>query len=590
VHAGQSPVSGSAVALYQVGSGSSAAALGSATSDANGRFTLSGYACPTPTTQIYLIARGGNPGLGSGTNNSALHELLALGDCGSSPASVNIDELTTVAAAYALQVFTDPANPDNVRASAGNALGLGSAMRTANRLADAVSGHSGTAFSATGCGAASTVNCDPQQRLATLANSLVACSGASSSPLCSELLACATPGATFGGGTCTAGPSAARPADSLQAVLAIARNAGTVSMAGIYDVATRNAVFAPALAAAPNDWTLALNFTNVGLSSPTALSLDAAGNVWVANYNDRVVKLAPDGSALSPPGGYTGGRLHESFGLAIDAANHVWVANEESPGVNSGSGTITELAADGTILSGASGYSGGGLDFPQSVDIDSSGNVWITNAGNASITELSSAGVPLSPATGYTGGGVSYPVKLAFDLAGDVWVANQAADAVSKLGPSGDALSPAGGYTGGGLDVPQGVAVDAHGNAWVSNYYGNSITALSSSGAPLSATAYGGGGLMRPGDVEIDGAGRIWVADYLGNAVSELQGADDTSPGTPLSPAAGFSAGNLLQPFALAIDASGNVWVSNFGNASVTELIGAAAPVGMPRIGVPVSP
>jgi streptogramin lyase len=590
VHGGQFPVSGSSVTLYAAGSGNAAATvLGTATTDGDGNWNIDSFTCPAASTPAYVTASGGNPGLSGTVDNGALFLVAALGPCGNvATAGININELSTAAAAYALAAFADTANPASIH---GYTTGLANAMGVAALLAG-TAGNDGPdlSYSAATCGASGApANCGAELSLNTLGNVLASCvnTSAASSSECAALFACAASGATYSGGSCSGGATGA--ADTWQAALAIARNPGTVPAAGVYSLGGENVVFSPTLSAAPNDWTLALTFSGVSLSEPTTVALDASGNAWIANYNDRVVELAPNGTALSPDGGYTGGGLEESFGLAIDASGNVWVANEQSASVNSGDGTITELSPSGSVLSG-DGYGGGGLDFPQAIAIDGSGNVWAVNAANSSVTEISDTGTALSPDGGYTGGGLSYPVQLAFDPSGNLWVANQAQNAVSELGSAGGVLSPTAGYTGGGLDVPQGLAVDTLGNVWVSNYYGDSVTELDSSGAPVASAAYGGGGLSRPAGIAIDGAGRVWVANYDGNTLSELEGASDTSPGTALSPSTGFTSGILSKPYAPAIDASGNVWVANFGNNTVTMLVGAASPVQTPRIGVPEPP
>ncbi len=58
-------------------------------------------------TQVYLVAKGGNPGLSGTVNNSSLAMMTALGSCGSivAGAAVVINEVTTVASVAALSAF-----------------------------------------------------------------------------------------------------------------------------------------------------------------------------------------------------------------------------------------------------------------------------------------------------------------------------------------------------------------------------------------------------------------------------------------------------------------------------------------------------
>jgi hypothetical protein len=87
VHGGQQPVSGATIKLYTVGTsgdGSASTSLlsQSVTTDANGNFNITNlYSC-TNATLVYLVATGGNPGLGS--NNANIAMMAALGPCSSS--------------------------------------------------------------------------------------------------------------------------------------------------------------------------------------------------------------------------------------------------------------------------------------------------------------------------------------------------------------------------------------------------------------------------------------------------------------------------------------------------------------------------
>jgi len=79
--------------------------------------------------------------------------------------------------------------------------------------------------------------------------------------------------------------------------------------------------------------------------------------------------------------------LFAKVALAIDGSGNAWIANWSS--VN-----VTELSSSGSILSGASGYTGGGLDSPISVAIDGSGNVWV-GSSQVTLNELIGVATPV---------------------------------------------------------------------------------------------------------------------------------------------------------------------------------------------------
>jgi len=71
VHGGQQPVSGSTIQLYAAGTsgyGAGAIALiaNPIVTDSSGSFSITAqYQCPSSSSQLYIVATGGNPGLGS---------------------------------------------------------------------------------------------------------------------------------------------------------------------------------------------------------------------------------------------------------------------------------------------------------------------------------------------------------------------------------------------------------------------------------------------------------------------------------------------------------------------------------------------
>jgi len=566
---GTQAISGASVQLYAAGSGgngSAATALlsSAATTDASGKFNIpTNYSCPSASSQVYLVATGGNPGLTSGTNNSALALMTAIGACGnlSSGQSVQINEATTAGSVWALASFMGAGAGTNLGASSTNAQGLANAFTKVGTLVNTATGAAPGPNLPSGATA-------PTAELNTVASILSTCAGSSGTGgECSNLFAAATPA----GGTA--------PSNTLDAALLIAQNPGN-NVAALFAFLPASPPFVPVLTAAPGDWMFSLSYTGGGLNEPTALAVDGQGNVWVANYPGAVTELSPQGNALSPAGGFTGGGLDQSFGLTIDNSGNVWVTDEISTGVNHNQGSVTELNSSGQILSGASGYFSGGIDFPVAAAADPGGNIWIANFGGASATLLANSGVALSGTGGYASGQLSFPAAVAIDGGGNAWFANSSSSTVTRISPDGTQVSS---FTC--CNSPSGVAIDQQGNVWVTNYYGDSISELTSAGTLISS-GYAGGGLNRPLGVAVDGLGNVWVANHLGNSITELQGAAGAAPGAAISPAGGYgSAAGLSLPFGIGIDSSGSIWVSSFNSAAVVEFVGAAAPVKTPLLG-----
>lgn len=584
VHGGQQPVVGAHVYLLAAnttGYGNASLSLLNAAStglaDSVGAYVLTGgdggftisrdYTC-TAGTQVYVYAVGGNPGAGT---NAAAGFLAILGQC---PALGNfsvktpyiwVNEVSTVAAAYAFAGFATDATHVSSSGTALAQIGIANAFANAANLASL---STGVALSVTPAGNGLV----PQGTIYTLADILASCvnsTGTVAGP--SDPTTCYT---LFSNATADGTASGAVPSDTASAAINIAHHPG-VNVGNLYALQTPNPPFAGSLTGQPNDFTIALAYTGGGLRSPQRLAIDGQGDAWIAdagNGASRVVELSPAGAAISPASGFTGGGLYSATAIAVDTAGFVWVANTGS----SFQTVVAEFSSSGTAVSSASGYSGGpSASSPAGLALDGSGNVWIAN--NENVSELSSAGALLSPAGGYTGGGIDQPQGIALDGASNVWVSN--AFNVSELSDSGAGLSPASGYSPGAHCYCAGIALDHAGSAWVVNE-STALVKLSSSGALLSPSAgYTGGGLTAPRGVAIDGGGDAWVANN--GSISEF-----SNSGAALSPATGFIGPFASQdytpgPYTVAVDGSGDVWVVT-NLQPVLEFVGAATPVVTP--------
>jgi sugar lactone lactonase YvrE len=563
-------------------------------SDANGGFSITGdYTCPSSTSQLYIVATGGNPGLAPGTNNAALALMTALGPCnlhGSQytldPNSViAINEVTTVASVYALAAFMG-ADAIHLGTSSTNAVGLANAFQLVNNLANTTTG---AALSATPAGNGTA----PQAAINTLANVFASCVNSDGTgSACVALAAAATPS----GGTA--------PTDTIQGLINVARNPAN-NVSAIYGLASTTPPFQPTLATAPNDWTMAVTYTGSGSAS---MAIDASGNVWFGNspfggpYN--VTELNSNGAVLSGANGYSVGSLTALTGIAIDPTGNAWVT---------GTGSVVKLSSSGSILSGANGYTGGGINMPVGIALDGQGNAWVSDSGSKTLIKLDNSGNVLSGASGFTTGSTFAPLGLAIDSAGDAWVAD--GSNLTEFNNSGTLLSGSG-YPTTNLQ-PTLVAFDATGNAWANTNLCcldlNNVAKLSSSGVQLSPSG-GYANCVSPGIVggfvitclwwapdpfALDGAGNVWgtavtetkVNGRNPNPVFSSWVTEISNTGTILSGANGYRGGTILgpgapntsaaDPQAIAIDGGGNVWVA-FPNGTVSEFVGASTPVVTP--------
>jgi len=281
VHGGQQPVTGSTLQLYAVGTagdGSAATPLilttattsdgsGSATDgNANaanslntlpaGSFTLtSQYVCPPQGAEVYLVSKGGNPGLAAGTNNPALAMMAALGPCsGLTPTTyIFIDELTTVGSVAALYPY--------MTSYAAIGSGTGDATALANAFAK-VNEYTNTSTGAVPGPTLPASTYASSTEIDTLADVIAQCINSAGNT--GSTSACATLFAyTPNGGT--------TPTDTIGAVINILQNPNQ-NVCPIWQMTPATGPYMPTLSACPANWNLPI--------SPWAVSVSGASSVY----------------------------------------------------------------------------------------------------------------------------------------------------------------------------------------------------------------------------------------------------------------------------------------------------------------------
>ena len=586
VHGGQQPIQTAHVYLLAVttgGYGQQSASLLKSTGDTSnvggvngwyyvttntsGGFTIAAadYSCTTGQ-QVYLYSVGGNAGFGT---NTAAGLMAVLGQCTAPtsiaglPATIVMNEATTVAAAYALAGYATDATDisGNEFGFQSGISGLANAAAGAGNLVNLGNGLSGS----TTPGGNGTV---PEAEIDTLADILAACVN--------------TAGPTSGGCTTlfndakSAGSTGTTATDTATAAINIAHNPGA-NVPALFALATATSPFQPILTAAPSDWTIAIAYSDISLYGVSFVAVDAFGHVWITNNDgNSITELNSNGTLLHTT---TAGGLKGPNCIAVDGTGNVWVANGGNQGVGS---ALSEFDANANALSPSTGYTGGGLDYPWGVAVDPNNDIWIANFGaqvGPSISEYI-PGTGFANANGYTDPSLDSPLFIASDSGGRIWITNSG----GGNGTSFDEYAPAGtdpnvtgfaNYTGGGQDDPIGVAIDGGNDIWVANELSNVITIYNFYYPPGGVNDFTGGGLSRSEGLAIDGASNAWISNNLADTVSEFNGNGAVTGANGYQ----YGTGTLSGPQGLAIDPSGNVWTANNSANTVTEIVGVATPV-----------
>lgn len=577
------------VKLYRTSSGAHAPArlLGQSISGPAGEFKIHFTEPSDPHAVLYLMARRGQAVLAT-----------VLGPAPLGVTNIVINERTTVAAGYTLAQFIS--NHDIT----GNVVGVKNAAAMLRNLVDI-----GTAELAPVLG--DLPNGSGTLTLPTfnaLANMVATCVRNRAS--CPTLFEAARP---------SRGP---RPRHTLQAIVNIARDPWK-NVEDLFDYSRSDQEFyRPALAQAPNAWTLALRFTGtpMTMNGPGNFAIDERGNLWVTdNYQwaprdgdacagQLLLKFTPSGEFF-PDFPYKGGGLDGAgFGITLAPDGHIWVGNFgfEAPDCTgtpeaAKHNSVSEFLPDGTALAPDEvGWTAGRLSWPQGTVADQQGNIWIANCGNDSITVYRRGDPARARNIDFTRMGLSEPFDIAIDHRGAAWVTFNGGNAVVIISLDGGRIRTrtipnrkADDIDKAHFRQPMGIASDSKGNMWVANSgiiqipcpgdgsafppgeRGGSVTLIHADGRVAPRAPFTGGGLALPWGIAVDGNDNVWVANFGGGAdeggslLSRLSLLCGTNPrncppghrtGDPISPATGYTSDALDRVTGLAIDPSGNVW------------------------------
>jgi hypothetical protein len=361
--------------------------------------------------------------------------------------------------------------------------------------------------------------------------------------------------------------------------------------------------------------------TNALFYLPTGVTVDSAGNVYVANGDSTIRKVTPVGTnwvvtslagQAGNPGSADGTGINAQFnypqGVAADSAGDVYVADTDNNAIRkvTSAGLVTTVAGLASSKGRADGTgSNARFDQPFGVAADSAGDVYVADTDNNTIREITSAGV-VSTIAGLAGvqgsaDGVGtdalfyWPYGVAADSAGNVYVADTGNNTIRKVTPAGVVTTLAGlaGNPGSAdgtnsaarFNMPTGVAVDRVTNVYVADFLNSTIRKITPVGTNWVVTTVAGlAGILRwadgtgtnarfnlPEGVAVDSGGYLYVADAENRAIREVTPVGTnwvvtTLAGLWYSGSAADGTGTdatFSWPSSVAVDSAGNLYVAD---------------------------
>jgi hypothetical protein len=390
--------------------------------------------------------------------------------------------------------------------------------------------------------------------------------------------------------------------------------------------------------------------SNAAFQEPQGVAVDSSGYVYVADtYNNEVREITTagsvktiagsTGSAGSANGTGSTARFNLPTGVAVDNAGNVFVADYDNDLIReiTSLGEVSTIAGLATVTGANDGVgSDARFNFPIGLAVDANDNLYVADRYNNEIRRITSPGIVSTLAGNYyhtnihgayiggfadgTGSSAlfTYPEAVAVDANGNLYVADSANNAIRKITPtltfvlfqgfvtSWVVTTIAAGY--GSADgansvakfsFPEGVAVDGAGNLYVADTDNATIrkitpvigttnwvvsTIAGQVGVNGSADGIGTNALFyQPGCIAVDIVGNLYVADVLNNNIRKLTPTGNSwtvttiggQAGNPFGPwnssdGAG-SAARFYEPSGIAVDNSGNVYVADYGNNSIRK-------------------
>jgi sugar lactone lactonase YvrE len=338
---------------------------------------------------------------------------------------------------------------------------------------------------------------------------------------------------------------------------------------------------------------------NAELSSPASVSIDAAGDIFIADSENSAIRevVAASGDIQTAAGngtlcalstalcGDTGlatsAQLNNPQGVFLDASGNIFIADTADNRIRVVNTTTAAITVAGIAISsqtiatvagtGTGGYSGdtgaaisAELSSPYGVFVDSNENIFIADTGNNVIREVSSSGIITTVVGNNT-----------------------------ECTPAGATCGDGGAATSAQLSSPAGVFVDATEDIFIADTFDNRIrevtasTGIIATVAGTGARGYSGDGsaatsalLDSPYGVYVDTAGDIFIADTQNFVIREvLAGNIQTVAGNNTQ---GFSGdggqstlAELNSPTGLFGNAAGNLYVADTDNTRIRQLVPA---------------
>jgi uncharacterized protein (TIGR03437 family) len=357
--------------------------------------------------------------------------------------------------------------------------------------------------------------------------------------------------------------------------------------------------------------------TAAQINQPGGIVVDSSGNIYFCDSGNHRVRKISGGNISTFAGngtaGYTGdggaatsAELDNPVGLALDKAGNLFIAdaaNNVIREVSLSTGKIATFAGENGLGAGYSGDTGPAtsaqLNNPVAVVSDPFENVYIADANNDVIREVSSGNINTLVGGAVTAGQLHQPDSVVIDQNQNLFIADTVGRRIVEFTAGGNFVVVAGnesyGFSGDGgpanqaaLFDPMGVALDSSGNLYIADTLNSRIRVVingiintiagdgfegyfGDNGPAKSAT------LFFPRAVAVDGSGNVYISDSQNNVIRML------------TPVVSSTASAVVNAASYTAQVSPGSLATLFGTHLGPALVTAGAPLPMSLSGVSIT-
>jgi sugar lactone lactonase YvrE len=363
--------------------------------------------------------------------------------------------------------------------------------------------------------------------------------------------------------------------------------------------------------------------TNALFSTPAAIAVDVAGNVYVADTANDVIRQVNTFGFVSTIAGQphhpgsangtnNGAQFYMPFGITVDAATNLYVTDGINETVRKivpvDVGWAVSTIAGQVLVSGSADGVGTNAQFsgPAGIVISGGSTLYVADDNNNTIRKLTLTGTnwTVSTLAGLVGvygdadgannnARFHSPIGATVDGAGNIYVADANNNEIRKISPGG-VVSTFAGVSTGSADGPgtnalfwstAAVALDGQGNVYVADYYNCTIRKIATNGvvstiaglAGIFGSADGTNSTARfyyPSDIALDSGGSLYVADAYNSTIRKITPVGTNWVTSTIAGQAEVygeadgvgSNAFFYVPAGIAVDANTNIFVSdNYG-------------------------